>query len=338
MRDSSIDHTVLHNSDERQDRVPQVTVVISAYNAQSVIDRAIQSIVDQSLTDWELIIVNDGSTDQTGDCLDRWAAVEDRIRIVHTPNRGLTLALIDGCQAARSPYIARQDADDWSAPNRLAMQYELLQSRPEIGFVSCHTEYVGPAGEPLETVRRPGDADLATERLLNDRLGPPAHGSVMFRQELYRTVGGYRSAFYYAQDSDLWLRMAECSKIAYVDKPLYTFVRGLDSISGKHRHVQRQFGVFGQACKDSRLAGDSEQTHLDQAEALSRRLRSGHSFSVSRSAASSARYLIGTQLLHNGNPAARGYLWDAIRANPLNGRAWVRWVQSLGTHSDEGSS
>lgn len=322
-------HEVKPSTSGHRRKMPLVSVIMSAFNSQSVIDRAIQSIVDQSLEEWEMIITNDGSTDQTGAKLDRWAGTDDRIRVLHTANRGLTLSLIDGCEVARAPVIARQDADDWSAPDRLALQFDLLQQRADIGFVSCYTNYVGPAGERLETVERPTDPETATERLLSDRLGPPAHGSVMFRRELYLDVGGYRAAFYYGQDSDLWLRMAERSKIGYVDRSLYTFVRGLDSISGKHGDIQRQFGILGQVCKESRLAGESELPHLEQAEALSQALRSNPTRSASRRSASSARYLIGTQLLRNGNPASSNYLWDAIRVYPLNGRAWFRWIQSL---------
>jgi glycosyltransferase involved in cell wall biosynthesis len=301
---------------------------MSVFNDVDRVADAVESIVAQTFRDWKLVIINDGSTDGTSELLDRFAAQDARIRVVHQENTGLTRALITGCEQANGKYIARQDSDDWSHPERLAEQVDLLEENDDIGFVSCWTQFVGPKDEPLDIVTRPSDSALATKQLLNDRQGPPAHGSVMFRKQLYRQVGGYRREFYFGQDSDLWLRMAEHSNVGYVQKVLYQFVRLPGSISGSSRMTQKEFGRLGQACRAARRDGESEQPFLEEAATLAERVRSGQMERPRSSNSVNTAYLLGSQLVQNGDPRARSYLRTVLRAQPWHWRAWVRLVQS----------
>src|SRR5262245_10874644 len=116
---------------------PVVSVVIGTYNDAGCLSAAIDSIRAQTFGDWELIVVNDGSTDGTAALLDRYAAADHRISVILQANAGLTQALIRGCAAARGAYIARQDADDISYPLRLQRQVEALAAKPDVGLVSC---------------------------------------------------------------------------------------------------------------------------------------------------------------------------------------------------------
>lgn len=304
---------------------------MSAYNDADRVACAVESILAQTFRDWEFVVVDDGSTDRTGEILDDLAVAEPRLRVVHQQNTGLTRALIFGCEQAHGENIARQDSDDWSHPERLAEQVKLLESDPGIGFVSCWTEYVGPEDQPLEVVRRPEDSREATSRLLNHRLGPPAHGSVMFRKSIYKQVGGYRLEFHFAQDSDLWLRMAEHAKIAYAQQVLYRFVRSPSSISGRLSQIQHQFGELGQQCRKARASGSSEEGFLLQAAELSHRLRTSETSTDGNSASGGVAmmYLIGSQLVQNGDARARAYLWPVLRRKPWHWRAWVRLTQSV---------
>jgi glycosyltransferase involved in cell wall biosynthesis len=309
---------------------------MSCFNAESTVLAAVQSIVTQTFSDWEFLIINDGSTDGSRLLLDRLAASDSRVRVIHQENTGLTEALIRGCHEARAPFIARQDADDLSLPNRLARQYELLLKRPEVGFVSCFADYIGPRNEYLSTVTRPADSNEGTEKLLNDQLGPPAHGTVMFRKSIYEQVGGYRRPFYYAQDSDLWLRMVEVSQIAYLQESGYQFRWHENSITGSGRLLQSEFGRLGQLCRKARREGRSEQLWLEEAEQLRASIveRRQQTPQTSDSAAKknsqmSMSYLIACQLVANKDDRARSYLRQVLRHQPWHWKAWVRLAQSL---------
>lgn len=305
-------------------RAPRVSVVMSVYNDSARLIRALDGILDQDFSDFEIIVVDDGSTDQTSLVLEQYRKRDPRICVITQENTGLTRALIRGCAAARGEFIARHDADDWSSPKRLSTQVDILDSDLRVGFVSSATQFVGPQQEPLELVRQSLESEVATERLLNDRVGPPAHGSVVFRRSLYEAVGGYRAEFYFGQDSDLWLRMAERSLIAYSTEVLYTACRDVDTISGRMGRVQQQFGDIGLACRAARRAGHSDSQVLQEAARLTDLIRTSRRSGSGYAGASSMAYLIGSSLSKRGHASARNYLWQAIRLNPLNWRAWAR--------------
>ncbi len=290
----------------------------------------------QTLRNWELVIIDDGSTDSTPDILRRLAEQDSRVRVRSQSNAGLTLALIRGCAEARSDFIARQDADDLSLPRRLELQYELLRTCPEVGFVSCFADYIGPESEYLSTVVRPADPGEATRRLLDELMGPPAHGTVMFRKSVYQAVGGYRPQFYYAQDSDLWLRMAEVSQVTYVQESGYQFRWHGSSITGTGRALQSEFGRLGQECRNARRQGMSEAPFLAEADLLRRTIiaqrMSPNPFSEKPSVRHSQlamNYFIGTQLVLNKDVRARAYLQSVLRERPWHWKAWIRLGQSL---------
>ncbi|MFV0444356.1 MAG: glycosyltransferase family 2 protein [Planctomycetaceae bacterium] len=310
---------------------PEVSVVMSVYNGARYLRESVDSILTQEGVDFEFIIIDDGSTDESPQILDEYAAHDPRVRVIHQENTGLTRALIRVCAEARGEFVARQDADEVSQQNRLLLQVELLRRDSRLGLVSCTTQYVGPAGEPLSTLSRPEDPEQATLGLLHDREGPPAHGSVMFRRSLYEQVGGYRPEFYFGQDSDLWLRMAERSLIGYRRECLVSTPRSATSLSGAYADAQKRFGELGQQCREARSTGRSEEPLLAEARVLrdaiaSRRNSSG---AARGTAGSAMNYLLGSQLLRNGDRRARRYLLATIRRSPWHWRAWVRLAQSL---------
>ncbi|MCA9052370.1 MAG: glycosyltransferase family 2 protein [Planctomycetaceae bacterium] len=306
-----------------------VSVVMSVYNDAGRVRNSVESLLCQSLREIEVIAVDDGSNDDSGRILRELAARDARVRVIEQHNSGLTQALIRGCSAAQGELIARQDSDDWSHPERLERQVELLRRDARIGFVSCTTEYAGPRDERLEVISRPADPDAATRGLLFERQGPPAHGSVMFRRSLYEAVGGYRPQFYFSQDADLWLRMAEQSWIGYVMTPLYVARREVESTSGVFRPYQRRFGELGQLCRAARRTGQPEAPYLEEAVELKERFLAERSSSRTsfRRSGNDAAYLIGSQLSRNGDRRAAVYLWDVIRSRPWHWKAWVRLLQ-----------
>lgn len=303
---------------------PQVSVVMGAYNDAPHLHRSVPSILTQDGVDLEFIIVNDGSTDSSHDVLAGYAGQDDRIRLIDQENTGLTKALIRGCAEAGGEYIARQDADDVSLPGRLQRLAARLDSDRRLAFVSSWAQAVGPNDEVFADHCRPEDPQAATRQLLHERVGPPGHGSVMFRKGAYDHVGGYRQEFYYGQDSDLWLRMGLHGMLAYEQAFLYQFRFDAADISSAHREIQNQFGEIGQACHAARLRGESDAEFLakaDELRAVVASRRKSHPEPPRRAAA--GYYFIGSGLAKRGDGRAAAYFWRAIKADPLHMRAWL---------------
>jgi glycosyltransferase involved in cell wall biosynthesis len=304
-----------------------ISVVMGVYNGAATLAETLDSILGQTERDFELIVVDDGSTDETPQVLAAYAARDPRLRILTQENAGLTCALIAGCAAARGMYIARHDAGDLSDPRRLELQRRMLDAN-DVVFVSCATQFAGPNLEPLFVVRGAGLSvkpariiDLRYEHGLTD--GPTHHGSVMFRRDAYERSGGYRPQFYYGQDWDLWYRLAEAGAFQVVPEVLYTARVTPDSISSASRASQRRFARLSHMALLARLRGESEVLILEEAA----RIRSVKR--RSRRAQSDGFYFIGEALRRNGDSRARLYLRQSIAAWAFSIRAWIRYLQSL---------
>lgn len=191
-------------------RVPTVSVLMPCFNAAQTLDETMQSLLEQTYPDFEIVAVDDGSTDQTPDRLEMWAHKESRLRIAHIPHAGIIPALNHGLDLCRAPLIARMDADDVAHPDRLLRQVELLEHRSEIAAVGSLVE-----GFPAETLRegykiyidwlnRLVDPDAIAREIFIE--SPLPHPSVMVRKSWFNKVGGYEERGW-AEDYDLWLRM-----------------------------------------------------------------------------------------------------------------------------------
>jgi glycosyltransferase involved in cell wall biosynthesis len=191
---------------------PAVSVLLPVWNAATTVARAVESIRSQTFGDWELLAVDDGSTDATPRMLAELARDEPRLRVLTRAHGGLVPALNAGLAAARGELVARMDADDESLPERLAAQVALLRAHPETGVAGSLVEFGGDpraaAGyalhvEWLNTLRTP--EEIALHRFEES---PFAHPSVMFRRELVPRHGGYREGDF-PEDYELWLRWLE---------------------------------------------------------------------------------------------------------------------------------
>lgn len=188
---------------------PAVSVVLPVRDAAGTLGAAIESIRRQTWSDWELIVVDDGSTDGSGALARLSAAGDPRIRVLVRPAEGIVGALRVGLAAARGEFVARMDADDESHPLRLERQLAYLREHPETGLVSCLVEMPGPADQNrgyaahvawLNRLRTP--EDMALHRFVES---PVAHPSVVFRRELVARHGGYADGDF-PEDYELWLR------------------------------------------------------------------------------------------------------------------------------------
>ncbi len=308
--------------------IPEVSVVTAVYNGGEFLRASIGSILEQKDVGLEFIIVDDGSSDGSTEVLRELAQGDERIRLIEQENTGLTLALIRGCSEARAKFIARHDADDFSHPERLRRQLALINSEDSLVMVSCWADYIGPDGEPLDKVKRSGTPREVTIRLVSENEGPPAHGTMLFRRSAYEAVAGYRSQFYFAQDSDLWLRLVDHGDIGYVEKSLYDYRLWPGSISVGKRASQQEFGKIGRACHRARFDGQDETELLDQAEKLTNQVRDDRAHKSSKPGSSAdGYYFLGSLLEQQKHPSARGYLMQAIRRNPLHVAAWCKWLR-----------
>ncbi len=303
----------------------KISVVMGVYNAGPELRETLDSILAQTESDFEVIVVDDGSTSPGTLALDEYTARDARVRVLRRDhNLGLTRSLIEGCSAARGIYVARHDAGDLSHPERFAEQARLLDEGAT--FVSCATEYVGPALEPLWIAHPTGAAASGPALVLQpDREpalidGPTHHGSVMFRRDAYERAGGYRAAFYYGQDFDLWFRLAAIGTFQSLARVLYRARITPESISSGAREEQQRLAAISLEAMRARHRGEPESEWLAAAAAVGK--------SRARPNPAHGLYFIGEALRRNGNPRARFYFRKAIAAAPFSGRAWLRLLQS----------
>lgn len=201
-----------------------VSVAMPAYNAERYVEEAVRSILGQTFTDFEFLIVDDGSTDGTGPILDRLAATDPRIRLIRRANGGLVSALNLMLREARGEFVARMDADDIALPDRFARQVEHLRGDPDCLAVGSRVVVIDPDGDPLcEWFPSGTHEEIDAANLEGSKGSALCHPSVMMRRGPALEIGGYRERFFLAEDMDLWLRMAERGRLANLSRPVLKY-------------------------------------------------------------------------------------------------------------------
>lgn len=218
------------------DATPPLSVVMPAYNVEKFIGEAIESILNQSFGDFELIIVDDGSTDATLDVIRLYAKSDHRICFFsHARNLGPAAAFNSGLSSARGTYIARMDSDDIALPFRLEKQLNFLRSHPEVGIVGGAMILVDEANHPIG--RRhywPDDASIRRHIFF---YSPFCGGSIMIRKNILESVGGYDVHCLLAEDYDLFFRLGMITRFANLHETVYRY--RIRSESTFNRHVRR---------------------------------------------------------------------------------------------------
>lgn len=222
-----------------QDGVEQVpiSVLMPVFNAEPFVAAAIRSILDQTFTAFEFIILDDGSTDASPRILREFAASDPRIRLVSRENRGLVATLNEMIALAKGRYLARMDADDMSHPTRFAQQLAYMDAHPDVGVLGSRGLFIDPEGAPLAEFHDLREHDEILAALLTPALGI-IHPAAMIRRDVMIQMEGYRDDCKHAEDLDLWLRISERHRLHNLDQVLISYRVHANSVS-KTNHLEQ---------------------------------------------------------------------------------------------------
>jgi glycosyltransferase involved in cell wall biosynthesis len=207
---------------------PKVSVLMTCYNAASTIQESVNSIIAQTFNNWELVVVDNCSTDNSLTVVKNLN--DDRIRIIALDkNHGRTRALDVALENARADFVAILDADDTSSRDRLQQQFDFLTNNKNILVVGSWYRNIDQHGNLINEVRTPITSVDVMRRMASDN--PIVNSSAMFRAESARAVGGYNQKYLYAQDFALWLALANLGELAILPKFLTDIRRVKSSLS-----------------------------------------------------------------------------------------------------------
>lgn len=201
---------------------PLISVLLPVYNGAAFIEECLLSLLVQTIDNFEIIIIDDGSTDKTVEIIKTFR--DPRINlIIARENQGITKSLNQGLKLSSGYWIARQDVDDFSLSERFELQLSYLEKNKKIGLLGCSCFVSNKKGIFNEVFNYPSrDASI---RIALPHYNPFVHGSVIINRDLLMSLDGYNEAFRYAQDYELWSRMVEHTSFANLSEPLYARYR-----------------------------------------------------------------------------------------------------------------
>lgn len=232
---------------------PIVSVVMSVFNGERFLREAVESILQQSLRDFEFIIIDDGSTDQSAAILHSYQTHDLRVKVCRKEHSGLIESLNQGCRLAQSGYIARMDADDIAHQDRLERQVAFMDAHPEIGVLGGAVEWIDASGNSLGTHRYPAEDPQIKATLLEG--SALWHPTVLLRREAFVVAGGYRSIVVDAEDYDLWLRIADRFQLANLEAVLLKYRIHPSQVSIRKTAQQTLSMLGAQVAASSRRKG-----------------------------------------------------------------------------------
>lgn len=242
---------------------PRVTVLLTVFNARPYVAEAVVSILRQTFSDLTCLCIDDGSNDGSGRVLDDLARSDARIRVIHQANQGRVAALNRGLAEATSELIALMDADDVALPDRLEKQVAFLDRHPHVAAVGGAAEVFSDAG-PTGAVMWPPTAP-ADIRAAVDRYCPMVNSAATFRRLVVVAAGGYRRAFFDAEDYDLWMRLARSHDLANLPEIVVRYRVHPGQVSSRNicQQALSRLGVR-QADVLRQVAGTDPGDHVDR--------------------------------------------------------------------------
>jgi len=317
----SVGATTAHFSGKRIQvpHVPLVSVIINAYNAAPYFAECLDSVLDQTIEDFEVIIVNDASTDGTGQMAEDYARRDPRVRVLHNEhNLGIPATINISLEHSRGEYVAKMDADDVTMPDRLEKQVAYLQAHPEVVMVGSWWTRIGPDGCELGTQRpRP------TNRRLKEQMQRRCvlmHTGIMVRGDLYRRIK-YREFFRYAQDYDLFLRLCDHGEIAMILEVLVKQRLNPSGVTVQRFYEQMQYGRYARTFARQRRRHGRDD--CERVAAVPNAVRPFASNRASRGFYHFRRGLL--RMTFKDVPGARREFWHAFLAVPYDVRS-LFWI------------
>ncbi len=218
------------------DMIPRVSIILPTYNRAALLGRAIRSVIDQSYAQWELIVIDDASTDETPKVLKEWQEKDARIRVITNAENlypDISKTLNKGLEAAQGEYVARLDDDDyWCGKDKLRKQVEFLDTHSAYAVVGGGMIGIDAEGRELfRYLKREHDGDIRRYALFAN---PFSHTTVMFRKKIADAVGGYGN-WSYAEDWDLWLKMGTRGKFHNIQEYVTAY-----TIAGQNKSLLHQ--------------------------------------------------------------------------------------------------
>ena len=225
-----------------------ISVLLPVFNAKQFVAQAVSSILRQTFGDFELLIIDDGSSDGSEAVLRSLAASDARIRLTRRENKGLVLTLNEMLGMASSPFVARMDADDVAEPTRFERQLREFERDSTLLAVGSDVYSIDSKGRRLMTIRMPRTHEAIDAHNMEVVNGAGmCHPSMMFRSAAFELAGGYRKEYWPAEDADLILRICEKGRVANIPVPLLSYRVHSDSIG--HMHASRQrAALYRAAC------------------------------------------------------------------------------------------
>lgn len=290
---------------------PAASVVIPVYNTAAYLEKAVDSVLGQTFTDFEAILIDDGSTDGSSHILDRYAAQDSRCRVYHRPNRGIIATRNEGNGLAEADVLILMDSDDICLPDRFEKQMRYLSEHPDCVAVGSRILLIDPAERPITIM---GGCFSHEEIDSTNMAGVDAaffQPTAAIRKSAVEQAGGYREAYPSAEDFDLFLRLAEIGKLANLPEVLLKYRQHLSSIG--YRQGSQQADSARRAIQDAcRRRGIDCPAQLDQTQPLPDRRDPVDAYTKWAWWALKAGYL----------PTARKYAWKVMTSRPLHIENW----------------
>ena len=306
--------------------LPLVSVIMAAYNCERYVGEAVESICAQTYPNWELIVVDDASSDATPAVVTDKAVSEPRVRLIRMArNVGCFPARNRAVAEARGEFIAVLDADDIAFPDRLTHTLQKMQAAPELGLVGSLALLVDEEGTVFGARPQRDPSEEHVQKMIARGKTTFVHSSYCMRAEVLRELGGYDEFFRYAGDEDLLLRFDAHSSVGYIPEALVAYRHRRGQITMAKRAEQMAYARAAFERYRKAMVGDE----LDLEREYARQLKWVMLREGMHSAVMYEHYANGLLLLSRGQSReAKAELAQALREGPWSPRVWIRWLQA----------